>query len=97
MDNSKLILINKLCSSYEIDMSFIEKLHHVGLIEMKYIEETHYIHKDRLADLEKMIRLHKELGVNTEGIDVIFNLLQKVETLQKEVNHLKNKLFILKE
>ncbi|MFT7364613.1 MAG: hypothetical protein ACI9UV_002823, partial [Algoriphagus sp.] len=43
-------------------------------------------------DLEKVLRLHKELDVNLEGIDVILNLLGKVESLQMELNLAKQRL-----
>ena len=39
-----------------------------------------------------MIRLHNELNVNIEGIDVVFNLLEKEKELREELNALKNKL-----
>ncbi len=39
-----------------------------------------------------MIRMHHDLEVNPEGIDVVFNLLQKIERLQKDLNTTKNRL-----
>jgi hypothetical protein len=39
-----------------------------------------------------MIRMHQELDVNIEGIDVVFNLLQKIDGLQNELTALKNRL-----
>jgi hypothetical protein len=38
-----------------------------------------YIPEEKVTDLEKVLRQHKELDVNLEGIDVILNLLGKVE------------------
>ncbi len=39
-----------------------------------------------------MIRLHHELNVNIEGIDVVFNLLEKEKELREELIALKNRL-----
>ncbi len=39
-----------------------------------------------------MIRIHHQLKVNTEGIDVVFNLLQKVDDLRNELNTVRNRL-----
>lgn len=39
-----------------------------------------------------MIRIHQDLEVNPEGIDVIFNLLRKVDELKNELAAAKNKL-----
>lgn len=90
----KLVAITTLCSHYEIEVSFIDALHHTGLIEVEVIEEESYLHQDQLTDLEKMIRLHHELNLNIEGIDVVFNLLEKERKLREEVAMLRKRLNI---
>ncbi len=87
-----LIAITTLCSTYEIEFSFIDALHKTGLIQIVIIEQDHFIHQDQIRDLEKMIRLHQELNVNIEGIDVVFNLLEKEKELREELIALKNRL-----
>ena len=87
-----LIAITTLCSTYEIEFSFIDALHKTGLIQIVIIEQDHFIHQDQIRDLEKMIRLHHELNVNIEGIDVVFNLLEKEKELREELIALKNRL-----
>jgi hypothetical protein len=77
---------------YNIEVSFVDALNKMGLIQIEIIEKTHFIHKDQISDLEKIIRLHNELNVNLEGIDIVFNLLEKERQLQNEVNSLKNRL-----
>jgi hypothetical protein len=61
-------------------------------VEIQTMEQVHYIHQDSIYEIEKMIRMHQELDVNIEGIDVVFNLLQKIDTLQKELVKVKNRL-----
>ena len=39
-----------------------------------------------------MIRIHHELNINIEGIDVVFNLLHKVDDLQSEIDAVRNRL-----
>jgi len=89
-----LIATETLCSQYEIEFSFVDALHQIGLLRVEIIEQHRFIHQDQIADFEKMIRLHHELDVNPEGIDVIFNLLEKERALQSEINSLKNRLRI---
>ena len=89
-----VIAITTLCSQYEIEFSFIDALHKTGLIQIVIIEQDQFIHQDQIGDLEKMIRLHNELNVNIEGIDVVFNLLEKEKELREELNALKNRLRI---
>jgi len=92
METKDFILINQLCSNYKIDLSFLNELNEIGLIEITTIEQSHFIHQDKINDIEKMIRIHHELDVNIEGIDVVFNLLQKVDDLQNELTSIKNRL-----
>lgn len=91
MENT-LIAITALCSHYEIEISFIDALHQTGLIQIEIIEENKFLKEESINDLEKMIRLHHELDVNLEGIDVIFNLLEKERILNDELMALKNRL-----
>lgn len=92
MVTEDLVLIDKLCLHYKIELSFIDALDNIGLIEIEILDHSRFIHQDRISDLEKMIRLHHELNVNIEGIDVVFNLIEKEMNLKKEINSLKNRL-----
>jgi len=92
MENQKLVLVETLCIHYELEASFFESLEEIGLIILVRENEEFYIPEEKVTDLEKVLRLHKELDVNLEGIDVILNLLGKVESLQKELNLAKQRL-----
>ena len=67
-------------------------MYSLGLIEIQTVEKTRFIPEEKVADLEKMIRIHQDLEVNPEGIDVIFNLLQRVDDLKSELAATKNTL-----
>ncbi len=92
MIKKHLISTQTLCSQYNIEISFVDALNKMGLIEIEIIEQNQFIHQDQISDLEKIIRLHNELNVNLEGIDVVFNLLEKERELQNELIVLKNRL-----
>ena len=92
MEIKDFIPVIQLCSHYKVEISFLNELHEVGLIEIVTYEQTSYLHQDKINDVEKMIRIHHELKVNTEGIDVVFNLLQKVDDLQSELNTIRDRL-----
>ena len=92
MAQQDLILIETLCTHYEVEVSFFDALDNVGLIEIETIEQGQFIHKDRIGDLEKMIRIHHELNINMEGIDAVFNILKKMDELQNELTAVKNRL-----
>ena len=97
MNIEDLISTQTLCSYYNIEISFVDALNTMGLIKIEIIEQNQFIHQDQIGDLEKMIRLYKELNVNLEGIDVVFNLLEKERELRDELNALKNRLRLYEE
>ncbi len=92
MDTENLIPVNTLCTHYQVELSFFNDLQEFGLIEIEIIEQSSYIQEDKINDLEKIIRLRHDLELNMEGIDVIFNLLNKLDAVQKELLNVKNKL-----
>ncbi len=92
MENQKLILVETLCTHYQVEVSFFESLEEIGLIVLEREQADLFLSEEKVADLEKVIRLHEELSVNLEGIDVIFNLLKKVEKLQLELDTMKQRL-----
>ncbi|MGO4904264.1 chaperone modulator CbpM [Flavobacterium sp. W20_MBD1_R3] len=87
-----LIPIPVLCAHYEVELSFFTNLSDMGLFEIKTIKTNQYIDSDAIYEIEKMVRMHQELEVNIEGIDIVFNLLQKIDALQNELTALKNRL-----
>lgn len=87
-----LILISTLAQHYKVEITFFFDLNELGLIEITTIEKSQYIHQKQMVEIEKMIRMHHELEVNIPGIDVAFNLLQKINSLQKELISTKNRL-----
>ncbi|MCF8464719.1 MAG: chaperone modulator CbpM [Flavobacteriales bacterium] len=92
MKTEKLILIEQLCVHYEVEPAFFSNLQETGLIEICVVEEASYLHQDAVNDVERMVRIHHDLHVNPEGIDVVFNLLKKIDNLNAEVLELKNRL-----
>lgn len=92
MERQDLVLIKTLCVHYKVEISFFKELSNIGLIEIKELDNDEFIHEEKIGDLEKMIRIHRELDVNIEGIDVVFNLLQKEMQLREEVIELRNRL-----
>ena len=92
MELKDFIPIVQLCEHYSVEISFFNELHEEGLISITTLEQTSYLHQDKISDVEKMIRIHQELNINTEGFDAVFNLLQKIDSLQNELNKLHNRL-----
>lgn len=92
MNSKNLIQIKQFCLYHEIENTFITELHNYGLVEIIFLEEDEYLQPEQLPTVEKMIRLHYDLKINLEGIDVIANLLDKIEVLQQNLTVTQNKL-----
>lgn len=89
--------ISELCLHYELDISYFEQLESYGLIETVIFKTKPCIHQEQISQLEKMIRLQRDLNLNFEGIDTVFNLLHKVKQLQSELFEVKSRLRLYEE
>ncbi len=94
MKMENLIPIPELCIHYTVELSFFNSLNEMGLLKIKTIKSEQFVDSNTIFEIEKMIRMHQELDLNMAGIDVVFNLLQKIEGLQNELIALKNRLHL---
>lgn len=92
MDTTGYIQVKLFCHHHNIESSFIDSLHGLHLIDIEKINDEDYLLQQQLPDIEKLLRLHEELDINAEGLHAIFHLLQKMESMQQEIEVLKNRL-----
>lgn len=92
METRDLISIQILCKRYSIPVSFVNTLHDYNLIELTVENNDFFIHIEQIKDVEKMMRLYYDLGINFEGMDVIYNLLEQVNILKQKTVTLRNRL-----
>jgi hypothetical protein len=92
MSIENFIPLETLSTHYNVELSFFSNLNEIGLIEIQTVEQLQYVHQDSIYEIEKMIRMHQDLQVNLEGIDVVFNLLQKIDSLKQELMDVRNRL-----
>ena len=97
MEPGEMIVLNEFCASHEVEISFVQSLEEYGLIETIVVNETLCVSGTELSKLEQIVRLHQELNINSEGIDAIINLLQRIENMQTEITELRNKLTFYQE
>lgn len=92
MEIKEYIPVVQLCQHYQIEVSFFQELHEVGLINLVVVEQNRCLHQEDLGAVEQMMRIHQELGVNIAGVDVILNLMERMEALKTELNGVRNRL-----
>jgi len=87
-----LITIKEYCVLYQAEPSFLDELEDLGLIRILEEGSEKYIDEEQIPDIERYNRMFYDLEINIEGIDAIRHLLEKMETMQKEINALRNRL-----
>ena len=92
METELLIALDEFCTVHNIEISFIYSLQESGLIEIIKIRDANFIEADHLHQLEKFVRLYYDLDINLEGIETINYLLERISSMQDEINSLRNKL-----
>lgn len=86
------IAVKQFCMHYNIPLSFIDTLYSFELIELIKVKNSKHLQLDDIQKIEKMMRLHYDLNVNFEGLDIINRLTSQINSLQEELNELKNKI-----
>lgn len=92
METGHLIPASEFCVHYNIEVSFLHTLQEYNLVPVTVVNETVFIDADDLPNVERIIHLHQDLDINLEGIDVILQLLKRLEHTQNEMLALQNKL-----
>lgn len=92
MNLKEFISVSDFCLGHDISYGLMVDLKEYGLVEIIEKRDTWYIATEELPKAEKILRLHSELDINLEGIEVITQLLQRLEEMQNEMTRLKNRL-----
>ena len=87
----ELILLSEYCKHSRAELDFILALESEGLIKTEIHNNIRYILTSQLKEMELFTRLHYDLSINIEGIDVIHNLLSKIELMEQELNMLRRR------
>ena len=92
MQAPTLISIDDFCVHHRVEVTFVETLAYNGLIETTTVEQAVYIQPEQLTRLEKFVRLHQDLAIHADDLDVVSDLLDRLENLQQTVTTLQNRL-----
>lgn len=89
---ANLILINEFCVYHHVEVEFVQLLEQRGLIETTTIHHSTYVPSEQLPRLEKFVRLHQDLAIHPDDLDVVNELLERVEHMQQQLTQLQNRL-----
>ncbi|MFT4204614.1 MAG: chaperone modulator CbpM [Chitinophagaceae bacterium] len=95
--NHVLYSVTTYSSQYNIPLSFVQELYDRGLIDLQKEAEEYYIFEDQLPQLEHFTRLHCDFDINVAGIEVVEDLLSRINELREQTRLLKSKVSLLRE
>jgi hypothetical protein len=90
--SSGLFALTEYCTIHQVDPSFVESLEEEGLIMVVTKDRERFIHEEQLPTLEVFTRWHVDMGINTQGIDAMHNLITKIHKLHIELNEIRQRL-----
>ncbi len=89
---SERISREELVRIYNIEITFFDELVDYGLLNIQIEDDIHYLMYEDLPDLEKFSNWYYDLEVNLPGLEVIHNMLKKLDALNRRNRELMNKL-----
>lgn len=92
MEATAYILVSEFCRHHHLETGFIEQLQAYGMIEISRQSEGDALSTEDLSQLEKMVRLHQELNIHPEDLDVVADLISRLEAMQTEMEQIKAQL-----
>ncbi|GAB2521551.1 chaperone modulator CbpM [Spirosoma aerophilum] len=92
MQPNHLIPISEFCIHHHVEIAFVNSLEQQGLVETICVEQSVFVQPEQLPRLEKLVRLHQDLAIHPDDLDVVSDLLERLEGLQGEISQLQNQL-----
>ena len=80
----------ELVKIYNIEITFFDSLDESGLVKTETENNVKYLLYDELPTFERLTNWHYDLEVNLLGLEIIHNLLQKMEKLREDNRRLRS-------
>lgn len=77
-DRVTYVTLQQLCSFHGCDTVVIEEFIDHGIVNTAVNDDLPVIPEREVPRLERALRLYRDLGVNAAGIDIILNLLDRL-------------------
>lgn len=92
---SERISREELVKIYNIEITFFDELVDSGLLNIQKENEIHYLMYEDLPSFERFANWHYDLEINLPGLEVIHDMLRRMEDLKQKNRELMNKLSAL--
>jgi chaperone modulatory protein CbpM len=85
---TQALSLHEVASRCGVEVTFLEQLLELGIIEAHAEDRTQFSYEVTLR-VHRCVRLQRDLGVNLEGAAVIFDLLEQIESLERQLHGLR--------
>lgn len=82
----------ELVKIYKVEITFFDELVNSGLLNVQTENETRYLMYEDLPYFERFANWHYDLEINLPGLEVIHEMLKKMNDLRQKNRELMNKL-----
>ncbi|MEN4759943.1 chaperone modulator CbpM [Chryseobacterium sp. C39-AII1] len=89
---SERISREELVKIYNIEITFFDELVNSGLITIQTENEIRYLMYEDLPNFERFANWHYDLEINLPGLEVIHEMLKKMDDLRQRNRELMNKI-----
>lgn len=89
---SERISREELVKIYNIEITFFDELVDSGLLNIQTENEIRYVTYEDLPTFERFTNWHYDLEINLPGLEVIHDMLKKMEDLKQKNRELMGKL-----
>ncbi|MGI9650623.1 chaperone modulator CbpM [Chryseobacterium sp. RLHN22] len=89
---SERISREELVKIYNVEVTFFDELVDSGLLHIQTENEIRYLMYEDLPNFERFTNWHYDLEINLPGLEVIHDMLQKMEDLKQRNRELMSKL-----
>lgn len=91
-EKRRIIYIQEVAFNTGAEEWFIEKLIEQGILEIHVQQEENFFEPTEIELIRRAARLNHHLGVNVEGIDIILQMRQRLENLQRQIENLQSQI-----
>lgn len=74
----------ELVAMYQVEIAFFDSLEEAGLLITENENNVKYLRYEHLGAFERFANWHYDLEVNLPGLEIIYELLRKLEEVQSE-------------
>ncbi|EJL73537.1 chaperone modulator CbpM [Chryseobacterium populi] len=89
---SERISREELVKIYNIEITFFDELVEYGLLSVQTENEIRYLTYEDLPAFERFANWHYDLEINLPGLEVIHDMLRKMDDLKQKNRELMQKL-----